>query len=279
MDIRKWEVRQRLAFIESRLFWERRINRSEIAKKFDISVIQASADIARYQEVAPGNVIYNNQRKCYMPTPEFSPVLLSPIAEDHLYELFREAQDDEHPIASIVEEPQRRIVPLVLQQILRIIRDDLDVQVRYQSMSQPQPVWRWVTPHAFLSDSHRWHVRAYCHIDGQFKDFLLARVLELGQERERTVTAAADVRWNTYIDVYLKPNPNLTNDQKSVIENDYGMTDGTRKFNIREASLFYFIKNIGVDSLSENAPIEQQVVLANSEELSHVLPKTFNKTS
>lgn len=276
MTIRKWEVRQRLAFIESKLFWTGRVNRSDIMERFEVSAIQASSDFTRYQEIAPGNVAYDSRRKCYIPTSEFSAVLIAPSAEGYLSQLVHEEEESDATLANVVEEPQRCVDPQVLRQILKAIRERLDIQVMYQSMSQPKPVWRWITPHVLISDHHRWHVRAFCHNSGSFKDFLLARILEIGIERGATVAALADIKWRTQVEVVLVPNQGLTEDQKKVIESDYGMNDGKRVFQVREATLFYFLKNLGLDCPPEKSPEKQQVVVANWLEVEPILMRTLN---
>jgi predicted DNA-binding transcriptional regulator YafY len=55
------------------------------------------------------------------------------------------------------------------------------VEIFYQSMNRtrPEPIWRRITPHAFGHDGLRWHVRAYCHIDSKFKDFILSRTFKV----------------------------------------------------------------------------------------------------
>lgn len=77
--------------------------------------------------------------------------------------------------------PDRRVDIAVLRMILAAVRDQASVEVLYQSMNEqrPEPLWRRISPHAFGSDGFRWHVRAFCHIDNRFKDFLLSRALRL----------------------------------------------------------------------------------------------------
>lgn len=55
-DELRWGIERRLEFIDFRLFWEGRINRSDLTDQFGISTPQASADLARYQEMAPSNL-------------------------------------------------------------------------------------------------------------------------------------------------------------------------------------------------------------------------------
>lgn len=71
--------------------------------------------------------------------------------------------------------------------------------------SRPEPTWRWVTPHALSNDSLRWHVRAYCHIDKKFKDFLLSRCLEARGDGEPGAAWGDDVFWNETFVVELSP--------------------------------------------------------------------------
>ena len=52
----RWGVRRRLEFIDFRLFWDGRFNRSDLSATFGISPQQASGDIAQYEKIAPANL-------------------------------------------------------------------------------------------------------------------------------------------------------------------------------------------------------------------------------
>src|SRR5882762_10929051 len=82
-----WGQRQRLEFIEFRLFWEGAINRSEITDRFSVSVPQASTDLSAYRALAPLNMEYNASQKRYVATPQFKPQLIAPNAERYLAQL------------------------------------------------------------------------------------------------------------------------------------------------------------------------------------------------
>ncbi len=86
------------------------------------------------------------------------------------------------PISALT--PKRDIDIKVLRKILDATREGVSVEIFYQSMNQarPEPIWRRITPHAFGYDGFRWHVRAYCHLENKFKDFLLPRILEVGEQ-------------------------------------------------------------------------------------------------
>ena len=190
----KWGVERRLEFIEFRLFWEGGVNRSDIIEMFDVSVPQASKDLTLYQERAPQNAIYDKSAKRYVVGPQFSPIFLKPDPDAYLSRLRSLAEGLTEPTESwiasppetdIALSPRRQVDIAVLQAVLGAVRKSQSLEVRYQSMSRERadPLWRRMTPHAFGYDGFRWHVRAYCHIDHKFKDFLLPRILGCARSR------------------------------------------------------------------------------------------------
>src|SRR5262252_2061461 len=83
----RWSVERRLAFIEERLFWLGAVNRTDLVRRFGVSMSQASTDIARYLAQAPQGVTYDKSAKRYVAGEEFRPVLAPPDAGRLLGEL------------------------------------------------------------------------------------------------------------------------------------------------------------------------------------------------
>jgi hypothetical protein len=75
---------------------------------------------------------------------------------------------------------------------------------------------------AFGNDSLRWHVRAYCHVDNKFKDFLLSRCLEARSSGEAVASPEDDVFWNETFLVVLSPNPALSSNQRAIVAFAFG---------------------------------------------------------
>jgi len=253
----KWGKAARLKFIEFRLFWEGRINRGDLVDHFGISVPQASLDIASYLETAPENVSYDKQRKAYFASETFTPVLTDPKAGDYLSQLEMARAEDGSPVShqsfvgtppsfDIAQTPERVVSATVFRVILRAIREKQDLQIEYQSLTRPQPMWRWVSPHAIASDGFRWHFRAYCHERKDFLDFIFGRILQLGSTRPSEVDSAIDAGWHTMIELKIGPHPSLTEAQRRFIELDYGMIDGTASLRIRKALVQYMKKRLGL---------------------------------
>ena len=281
----KWGVERRLEFIEFRLFWEGGVNRSDIIDMFDVSVPQASKDLTLYQERAPHNALYDKSAKRYVASEHFEPHFLKPDPDGYLSRLRSVAEGlidlsdswiTQVPDTDIALTPRRDIDPGVLRTVLSAVRDRRSVDVHYQSMSRerPDPIWRRITPHAFGYDGFRWHVRAYCHVTDKFKDFLLPRILGIGDSGEPGADPQKDSLWQERFGVEIGPHPDLTASQKTVIAKDYGMDGGSAVLTVRYAMLFYVLKRLGLLGDAAKQPARSQhIVVVNRDETLAALEK------
>lgn len=271
----KWGVERRLEFIEFRLFWEGGVNRSDIIDMFDVSVPQASKDLTLYQERAPRNALYDKSAKRYVASDHFEPHFLKPDPDGYLSRLrslaeglidLSESWITQVPDTDIALTPRRDINAGVLRAVLSAVRDHRSVEIHYQSMSKdrPHPIWRRITPHAFGYDGFRWHVRGYCHVTDKFKDFLLPRILDVGELGEAGSLAEHDALWQERFSVEIGPHPELTESQKAVVAKDYGMTSGSVVLTVRYAMLFYVLKRLGLLGDASQLPARSQhIVVVN----------------
>ena len=269
----RWGVAQRLEFIEFRLFWEGRVNRSDLMEQFGLSVNQASADLNRYIGFAPDNMVYDKSARTYVRGPVYAAQFLKPDASRYLAQL-RSLADDimdsddswiaELPSYDAAPTPVRGVNPTILRSVVGAIRRNEALEVKYQSLSRPEPSWRWIAPHAIGFDGFRWHTRAFCKTDAVFKDFLLSRILQTRRVEASEVTDAADADWQQHVTIEIGPHPELSENQKKVIALDYGMRGGKAKIKVRQALLYYAVKRLGLDiDPSVRNPHEQQIVLIN----------------
>ena len=271
----RWSVEKRLEFIEFRLFWEDGINRADIIKQFGVSVPQASKDLALYEVKAPGNLFYDKSAKRYKASSEFRPALLEPDTASYFSHLQtagkpRDGLDEswlaEIPQLGLLPIPRRRVGVDVLRKILVAIRMQRSVEINYQSMNErrPDPLWRRISPHSMGNDGLRWHVRAFCHIDKKFKDFLLPRCLDTRDFGEPMASLENDRIWHDRFKVELMPNPRLSESQQKIIARDYEMEHGRAEVHIRKALLYYFQKRLRLDIADKlDSPQEIPVVVAN----------------
>jgi len=131
---------------------------------------------------------------------------------------------------------------------------------------------RWIAPHAIAFDGFRWHTRAYCETENEFRDFLLSRILETRGRRPSSVTSDADSDWHEYVTLEIGPHPELSETQQKVIAVDYGMRGERAKIRVRKALLYYALKRLGLDTdPAVRRPQDQQIVLLSQEPKLHAL--------
>ncbi len=273
----KWGLARRLAFIDFRLCWERRINRSDLIEFFGISPQQASADLQEYLDRAKGEVGYDKSAKTYVATSSFAPKFVSADPRSYLDQLAaqhlgilgrRSAFIGTLPEFDTVEVPQRHVETSVLVGLLEALRNRQELEIQYQSMNSPDASWQTISPHAFASDGLRWHVRAFSHKHQEFRDFVMARIVALRNERQTEINPANDSEWNRNVTIKFGPHPELSDAQRKAIEREYEMKKGEKAIKVRAALAFYYLQRLQLDEESEKkTPKARQIVLLNPKEL------------
>ncbi|MBN7761638.1 WYL domain-containing protein [Nitratireductor aquibiodomus] len=277
----RWGVERRLEFIEFRLFWEGHVNRGDLMEAFGVSVNQASTDLNRYIGMAPDNMVYDKSARTYIRGSKFAPLFLKPDASRYLSQL-RSVADGildradawigQFPSYDAAPTPVRGVNAKTLRSVVAAIRRSEAIEVKYQSLSRPEPRWRWIAPHAIGFDGFRWHTRAFCLTDQSFKDFLLSRIIETRGIKPSEIDADGDADWNEQVTLEIGPHPQLSETQQKVIALDYGMRGGRANIPVRKALLYYALKRLGLDTdPAARRPQDQQIVLLNRDTVSGVL--------
>jgi predicted DNA-binding transcriptional regulator YafY len=271
----RWGVERRLEFIEFRLFWEGHVNRGDLMDAFGVSVNQASTDLNRYIGMAPDNIVYDKSVRAYIRCSGFDPLFLKPDASSYFSQLRSiadgildrsDAWIGQLPPYDAAPTPARGVDAKTLRAVVAAIRRLEAIEVKYQSLSLPEPRLRWIAPHAIGFDGFRWHARAFCLTDETFKDFLLSRIIETRGTRPSGVGADSDTEWNEQVTLEIGPHPELSETQQNAIALDYGMRGGRTEMKVRRALLYYALRRLGLDTdPSARLPQDQQIVLLNRE--------------
>lgn len=273
----KWDIKRRLEYIEFHVYWEGPLARKHLAETFGISLVQATKDLSLYKKHAPDNLEFDPSTKRYGLSDFFKPQFISTDPQAYLAHLaasktgFFSVENSfpgEYPNGEVIPVPFRKIEHEVLRKVVLAIKRNEDIEIKYQSISSPKPIWRWIAPHAFSFDGHRWHARSFCHMSKTYKDFLLARMLEMGETKPSSTANKNDSDWHKKVTIQIGPNPDLSEAAKRVVMFDYDMQDGIKEIPVRKASLLYFYKNMRFDiPRDQMTPQEQQVVLLNRKDV------------
>ncbi|MBA3896045.1 MAG: WYL domain-containing protein [Sphingomonadaceae bacterium] len=276
-DTPRWTVLRRLEFIEFRLFWTGRVQRSDLRAVFGISAPQATNDFATYQERAPGNAVYDSTRKAYVRGERFEPTLIGASIDRYLLQVtalrrgWLRPEDtwfDTVPPVEVVALDRQRTQPAVLAGILDAIREQQQIEVEYSSMTGSPATRRLISPHAMATATERWYVRAYSAEHQDFRDYALGRIAKVKAAGQRAADPANDLEWNYTIDLILEPNPGLNDDRQRAQRLEHSMDDGTLRVPCRLSLAFYLIAEHKLDVPNGALqPVQQPLVLRNLTEV------------
>ena len=273
----RWGVRRRLEFIEFRLFWQGRFNRTDLASTFGISPQQASADVGQYEKIAPDNVAYDRTEKAYKRTDRFEPAFIGDVIEPHLLQLvaiesgWLSVEDTWfHAIPPIeaINLRRRPTAPAVLMGILDAVHNRLEVDIHYGSMTGSVQPTRTIAPHALSYSAGRWYVRSWSKRHNDFREYSLNRIGAVLSSRPSRIDPALDFEWVHKINLVILPNPDLAAERQTTVAWEHGMTDGRLVFPCRLSLTFHLMSEHNLDvgpGLLE--PAKQQIVLENREEV------------
>ena len=274
----RWDLALRYRLIETVSWWEGRLTTGHLIQSFGISRQQASKDINTYiTEHAPRNLTYDKQLKGYVPSKLFKPLFIDDSASAYLHLLYQNNERAPHieglalayAHTKVLEVPDRSIKPEILRPLLKACRDHLRLDIDYVSLNSPDPEGRLIAPHTLVYTGMRWHVRAYCEKNGEYRDFVLSRLRgepNLDGESENSVDE--DEVWNTEVTVVIEPDSRLTPAQKAIIEADFGMLNGQLLIPTRRALVKYVLQRYQIDPTKmEPRPEAQQIIVKNLTEL------------
>jgi predicted DNA-binding transcriptional regulator YafY len=274
----RWDLALRYRLIETVVWWEGRLTTGHLIQSFGISRQQASKDINTYMsEHAPKNLTYDKQLKGYVPSKTFKPLFIDDSASAYLHLLNQTHTRAPHveglalayAHTMVLEVPDRTIRPEVLRPLLKACRDGEVIDIEYVSLANPNPETRLIAPHTLIYTGMRWHVRAYCEKNREYRDFVLSRLRGQPEfERKTENVIADDEDWNTTVAVIIEPDSRLKPEQKAIIEADFGMVDGVLLIQTRRALVKYVLQRFQIDpkKLDPKASA-QQIVVRNLDEL------------
>lgn len=274
----RWDLALRYRLIETIALWEGRLTTGHLIQSFGISRQQASKDINSYlADYAPGNLDYDKHIKGYVPSHQFSPLFIDDSASAYLHLLNQNSERAAHidglalayAHTEVLNVPDRSVRPEVLRPLLRACREGSRLECDYVSLANPVAETRLIAPHTLIYTGMRWHVRAYCEKNRDYRDFVLSRfrgALEVLGESDQG--RDADVGWNSEVEVVIEPDPRLKPDQRSIIEVDFGMQVGQLKVATRGALVQYVLQRYQIDPHKvQSKASAQQIVVSNLDEL------------
>ena len=274
----RWDLLLRYRYIETIALWEGRLTTRHLCDTFGIGRQQASKDINTYlREVGVGNLEYDKYLKGYKPTTNFNPRVTRGLADEYLHLVARnnelmnmfESLTLNVSNVEVLRHPLRDVKPDILRPIMQAARQQKRLDCDYVSLNNPDREGRIIVPHTLVYTGLRWHVRAWCEKNREYRDFVLSRFRDPPEIMDESEHGAdGDSEWNSRVVLRITPDPRLASAQREVIETDYGMRDGELAIETRGKLVPYALRLLHIDPRAVLPdPMAQQIVVANREEL------------
>lgn len=248
--------RERLAFIEFRLWFLGDIGRPDLIDRFGIAPAVATRDLAAYRELAPENIDFDGSRKVYIPSLSFSPVfehepdrVLSALSRG-----FGEGIGKASAGFLACEFPLRLNQPplATLAIITSAIHQQRAVRLVYHSLNAGASK-REVVPFALVDSGLRWHVRVFDRKSQEFRDMVITRMDKPVLSDSDVLVhehADADMQWTRWVTLELVPHPEQP--RPEIVARDFGMKGGSLNLNVRAAIAGYVLLQWSVDCSTDH---------------------------
>ncbi len=274
MDEFSFAQKQRLAYIDFKLYFTGMVTRSEIVSHFELGLAAATRDLKFYKDNAPENMAYDNVEKKYFITTKFKPIFKHD-ARRTLIKLANNISDGFDSIGDTsfpIESPSPLNVPDIdiIAKLSQAIINQKPISVIYTSLSSGLGA-RELMPHSIVDNGLRWHLRAYDRKSKSFRDFVLTRITKvtiLAQTPSLEEDKLEDHQWMRMVPLQIIPHPNNVK-HPTAIKLDFGMEKGMLEVNVRAAMAGYLLRRWNVDC-SERGSLsgpEYQLYLQNIQTL------------
>jgi hypothetical protein len=266
--------KQRLAYIDFKLYFTGMVTRSEIVTHFELGLAAATRDLKIYKERAPENMVYNNVEKKYFITTQFKPIFKHE-ARRTLIKLANNISDGFDAISDTsfpIESPSPLNVPNIdiIAKLSQAIINNKPINVIYTSLSSGSAA-RELVPHSIVDNGLRWHLRAFDRKSNSFRDFVLTRITKvtiIAQPPSAEEVKLEDDQWMRMVPLQIIPHPKNVK-YPTAIKLDFGMDKGMLEVNVRAAMAGYLLRRWNVDCSEEGSlsGAEYQLYLQNSQTL------------
>ena len=243
--------RERLAYIDFRLYFFGEIGRPDLIERFGVAPAGATRDLALYREIAPQNITIDGSNKIYRIGQAFSPLfdhasqrVLSALAlgfGDGVNGATQPLLPCESPTA--LSNPRMDL----LAPVCLAIHAKRPVAIRYHSMSSGESE-RVIVPFALVDTGLRLHIRAFDRKSGEFRDFVVTRIEAptlLDEEPQANERPDNDIQWTRIVELELVPHPDQP--RPEITEMDYSMQGGVLRMKLRAATAGYILRKWSVD--------------------------------
>lgn len=259
---------QRLRDMEVLLLWEGALDNARLREVFGVQAVQASRLLASFLVEHKDGIERASAHAPITPGRGFRPQFAGTSPDEYLGLI---ATTRPRQVAPHVEDLRLDLTPVdsrVYAAVTQACRGGSGLQICYRSLSNPQGESRLVYPHSLVRAARRWHMRAWCTLRRDYRDFALGRIVEVSlDEKLAPRSPADDTEWNEVARLVIEPHPALSEGQMALLRDEYFAGKTQRVVEVRRALVSYTLHDLrlAVDFKTQ-VPPEYQLALINAHE-------------
>jgi WYL domain len=282
------EAAQRQDLLKNILIWEGRLNRSRVQYLFKIGNVRSSQWIQEFSKRFTNWLKWDAKTKSHNANTE----LYEPGRHPGIRKLEDSVSLSKYlalvgiPHATPNAEPElldktdRRIIwsaypdfstpnPGIFSILFGAIRDSHQVEIVYRSMRESKPHNHIISPHNLIRAGRRWHVRAFCSTNQDYRDYALGRISAADDLKTKsTITEKDDNAWMTKVMIRIVAHPDLSIDQEELIRFEYFNDTSARVESCRGALVPYVVQDLrAATDVKKQRPPDYQLAISNIQEV------------
>jgi hypothetical protein len=232
--------------LEAILLWEGEISNQRIRETLGVQPVWASRLLAELALRMRGQAARSTSH---------APLRLNEDTGEPTVNYVNSSADDYLRVMMSSEFPQHWItdarndlsmVPTKLFAVVsKAARTSSGLRVSYRSMNNPEGAHRVIYPHAIVRTGMRWHVRAWCSLRLEFRDFTLGRMSDVSLVDEKAPYGQSeDAGWQTMVAIKIAAHPDLSQARKQMIQDEYFLGFRTKNIDVRHCMVGYTLQDL-----------------------------------
>lgn len=264
------DTSQRIRDMDVLVRWEGELSNARIREVFGVQAVQSSRLLTAYMAERGDALSRATPRAPVKPSTRFDDKVPSTSADDYLRLLA--GAPSSLPGSDLIVESRPSLLsenPRLFADLLNASRSGTGLLITYGSMRNPTGIKRSIFPHSLVRAPRRWHVRAWCDLRKEFRDFTLGRVLSYAAlDQPAPKGRRNDGDWNKFINLKIVAHPAFSEEHHRLLRWEYFAGKTSMSLRVRKALASYVVQDLRLATdLKRDRPPHFQLYLENAEGL------------
>lgn len=258
---------QRLRALATILTWEGELSNKRIRELFGLQNVQASRLIAEFRATFSELINDDESRRVMVLNVDH---VRKSLIEDYV-SILHDVEGD----SVFIEDIRADLAP-ISPPIFSVIRNAClnksGANIKYASMTHPEGTERIIFPHTIVRAGRRWHVRAWCGLRNEYRDFAFGRIRQADFSNTKLDKMESDSQWKTIINLRLAAHSGLNDNQARVVRDEYFEGNSEKVIQTRACLASYLLQELRVAiDVDKQLPPEFQLEVANLKDVKKYL--------